>query len=320
MRDRTTEQTVEQYRRRAEALQRRFREDVGQDVSRHRELFVRWLEQKAPAWTPATWRLYRAALSMWFEADQDPGTARAIREISTELCRPRTSVPVHRRKTSARKRKQLSPSDRASLYAALAKSTSTAAATTWLLLEAGRLTGLRPSEWKTAVLDDQQAGEIRLVIANAKNTNGRAHGDHRILHLEQLAPEDLNTVVQMLRVARAHAEDWPSLYKQCAKVMGRQCRRLWPQRGRWPSLYSGRHQFAADAKAAGFSKVEVAAMMGHGTDRTAGAHYGRKQHGRGGGFRVRPDPADVARVRVVTEAPAPTPGQAPAKPGLTPGL
>ena len=71
------------------------------------------------------------------------------------------------------------------------------------------------------------------------------------------------------------------------------------------TLYSARHQFAADAKAAGLSKAEIAALMGHRSIETAGEHYGRRSAGWTGdpdrvvGFRVVPGLEDVRSVQSI---------------------
>ena len=73
------------------------------------------------------------------------------------------------------------------------------------------------------------------------------------------------------------------------------------------SLYTSRHQFVADAKRAGRSKMEVASLMGHSSDETATIHYGRRIQGRGESVPL-PDPEEVARVRdsVRKSIPAPS--------------
>lgn len=139
--------------------------------------------------------------------------------------------------------------------------------------------------------------EDLLVVRNGKDTNDRAHGTHRTLHITGLRKEELSVVINMMRLAKQHEDDWPAFYLECRRVMLRTVQKLWPSRDARPTLYSARHQFSADAKAAGFTKAEIAALMGHGADRTATEHYGRKRYGRRGGFRVLPDPADVQRVR-----------------------
>jgi len=73
---------------------------------------------------------------------------------------------------------------------------------------------------------------------------------------------------------------------------------LWPKRTSHATLYSMRHQFSANAKASGFTREEIAALMGHAVDTTATQHYGKKTAGYEM-ITVRPDPAEVARIRSV---------------------
>jgi hypothetical protein len=99
--------------------------------------------------------------------------------------------------------------------------------------------------------------------------------------------------------------------------LSRIVRKRWPNRDSHITLYSLRHQFSANAKASGFTRLEIAAMMGHAVDDTAVVHYGRKRSG----FdlvRISPDPADVARVKAVytgrPAAPSPASPNARARP------
>ena len=75
--------------------------------------------------------------------------------------------------------------------------------------------------------------------------------------------------------------------------------KLWPTRKMKPTLYSGRHQFAANLKAAGYSRAEIAALMGHATDETAGQQYGRKKAGRKTGGLAKALASEVEKVRVI---------------------
>jgi integrase len=68
------------------------------------------------------------------------------------------------------------------------------------------------------------------------------------------------------------------------------------KRKRYPTLYSLRHQFAANAKACGLTKAEIAALMGHASEDTAGRHYARRTTGHTG-LNARPLPAFVKIVR-----------------------
>jgi len=159
-------------------------------------------------------------------------------------------------------------------------------------LRAGLLTGLRPCEWRTARLD----GSV-LVVDCAKSAAPRL----RHMDLSALSEADL-------RVVNVHAErasGWRVLgsfeHAQlgCAATIRNACCRLWPAPGRrYYTLYSARHQFSSNAKTE-HPAVEVSALLGHVTTKTAQRHYGR----RGGAWRhddrpgtVLPDPAEVALV------------------------
>lgn len=61
--------------------------------------------------------------------------------------------------------------------------------------------------------------------------------------------------------------------------------------------YSARHQFVEDAKKAGVSLEELAAIMGHASIETATFHYGRKAAGKPGNFKVTANSADLERVK-----------------------
>lgn len=66
------------------------------------------------------------------------------------------------------------------------------------------------------------------------------------------------------------------------------------------TLYSGRHQFSANAKKAGVPAIEIAAMMGHGSDETHVKSYGKRRVGKGG-FTIQADPLDVERVAEIIQ-------------------
>lgn len=76
----------------------------------------------------------------------------------------------------------------------------------------------------------------------------------------------------------------------------------WDGSGRTITLYSGRHQFAADAKSAGgvgLSRAELAALMGHASCLSALQHYAGRQVGSGRGPETLPRAlaSEAARVR-----------------------
>ncbi|MBD3612504.1 MAG: hypothetical protein HUJ13_08885, partial [Hydrogenovibrio crunogenus] len=74
--------------------------------------------------------------------------------------------------------------------------------------------------------------------------------------------------------------------RACRFLLGQINTRLEQQKiikkGQRITLYSGRHQFAANAKLAGLKPIEIAALMGHGAQDTNEKFYGRKVNGSGG--------------------------------------
>lgn len=339
-----TAATESQYYRRANALIQRFQADHPHQKQPGQPAFLQWLEHLKTTVTPSTWRQYRASLVYRFhqEDGQDAqDLATRINEITTDGCIPRTGRTPKERRTSSRKKKSLSEADCIAIHNHLKTLNSRYRNLVHLLIEGGRLTGLRPTEWRhttlaiqwnnqstqsdipqnsppfgqspqaapapqyNAEIDMQADRHPVLVIQNAKNSNRRTHGDTRTLHLTHLEGGEYRNVVRMLRMASRYTSDadWQAAYNCARKVLNRAVKHLWPHTPVRPTLYSARHQFSADAKAAGFSKVAIAAMMGHASDRTATTHYGRRKHGhRGGGFRVQPDARDEQHVLEAMDA------------------
>lgn len=166
---------------------------------------------------------------------------------------------------------------------------------TWC--KASDLTGVRPSEWASADLVELD-GLLTLKVRNAKNTQGRANGEFRHLDLTKLTPGEMAIVEQQLELIDGHrdAESFAALQLNMRLFFHRVARRVLGKRDRYPSLYTFRHQFSADAKS-GNGRREVAAMMGHASDATAGRSYAKAKHGRGG-VRVAPIAAEVQTVRL----------------------
>lgn len=310
-----TDQTKRTYLRRARdlalACRRALRLSANQTLD-YRQL-VGWLANRRPRWSKRTWRQYKASVAYFLEEEAKRGDG--IAQEALELLMPLDSTPGQARtqQTSATKQKKLPAADLRALRQSLEQSGSAWASDLERWVEAGLLTGLRPAEWAQAQLMETAMGPA-LVVVNAKATNGRAHGPKRTLLLGGLTREERNTIQTHLERAHewAQAGQYQRFYHGCSLALARIVRKRWPNRDSHITLYSLRHQFSANAKASGFTRLEIAAMMGHAVDDTAAVHYGRKRSG----FdlvRISPDPADVARVKTVyTGRPvAPTPQQDP---------
>lgn len=286
--------TEDAYIKRAEALIVRCRRRL--KTPAHLELDARqlvgWLIVSKPQWSRATWRQYKAAMVFWLK--RNAGSAEAIDTLEAEDVRGCTA---RTRRTSGRKLKRFPHQMLQRIDRHLQANPSTWSEDVRDWLSAALLTGLRPVEWSQCRYSTV-GGEDVLVVDNAKNTNQRAHGDTRHILLGGLSPDERLVLQRHCARAREWSQvgQFETFYHGCAACLARAGRVLWPRRDAHACLYSMRHQFSANAKASGLTREEIAALMGHAVDKTATQHYGRKTAGQDM-VRVRPDPADVARVR-----------------------
>lgn len=259
--------------------------------------FVNWLAGCRGQWTPSTWRQYKASVLHWLDVHRHPEAREQLAALTSETCRRRARSQDPWLRTSARKAKSLPPADMEALHDFMGHREGIWDAPVMSWLEATLLTGLRPSEWMHAelFLEDE---DPRLVVLNAKHTNGRAHGELRTLHLRALPPQEMEIIRSHLAYCHEQRDQglWDAFYSGCRGALYSAGRTLWPRRRKRPTLYSARHQFAANAKAAGFSRREIAAMMGHAVDDTATSHYGRRRSGTPGRVLIIPNAGDVERV------------------------
>jgi len=174
--------------------------------------------------------------------------------------------------------------------------------------------GLRPCEWAAVRWADAQ--RTALVVRNAKAASlvlahgpfagrlwVRGNGAERCL---RVTPEgvasgvsELVDHVVMMEAAMPWAGHRCVLYRAFrAVVTDAVAKGLLDARHRRLTIYSGRHQFAADGKRAmGVAAGEVAASMGHSAVRTAVSGYGRRLVGTGRAPMVQPDAESVRAVR-----------------------
>lgn len=311
--DRRNRKTQNQYAARARALIRQYRAVAGDEQSV--QGLVGWLiaRRRAGLYANATWRQYRAAINATL-----PGMGYDTSALFDKDVRP----PPPDRDARRRKRrvKAIGVGGRAAFEEALTRMRKRRATLIRAWMEAGIRTGLRPSEWETAILDTSGAPPI-LTVQNAKRSNGRGHGP-----LRRLALQDAETVYWVQEHLRAVREailegGFARYYRQSRLGLAAAYRRAGIRHG--PSLYSARHQFKIDAMAAGVSRWDLAYLMGHGSTLTAHDHYGR------GGTRTNPftvaparapdDPEPDIREHDPRIRFAPRPGRVPDSPGSSPG-
>ncbi|WP_347258873.1 hypothetical protein [Methylocaldum sp.] len=279
-----TPSTNRAYQNRAEQLIRRFKHEHGKCWRAHPEAFYDWLINRREEFAKATWRQYKSALVYFFMDQGFTALALQLSQVINQGCTHRSQ------NTSAKKLKKLTDRDLRKLVGKLCEGNGRHDQLIAAWLVAGIATGLRPCEWQFARLDGDT-----LIVKNAKATNGRAHGPARRLHLDTLTPEQKNIIAAFISRIQDFA-DFGQLQKQCGDRLFRVTRCLWPKRQQHITLYSARHQFAANTKCAGLSLTEIAALMGHATDNTASQHYGRRTAGNRGQT-PRANQSDMANVR-----------------------
>ncbi|MGX9960633.1 hypothetical protein ACW0US_17945 [Xanthomonas euvesicatoria] len=275
---------------------------------------VEHLIKRKPDLSKRTWQLYKAAIGAQFEAAIADAPDRvvsqefefALQKLSAER---QTGALTRGRRTSALKAKGVSTEDFHTLTKYIERNVGQHKRARALLVtcHATQLVGLRPSEWLGADKVSRD-GRTYLVVKNAKATNGRGNGETRSLDLTDCTPEQVDWIDRMLELVDGHRA--PGEYAELQKALGQYicwaARKALSRRKRYPSLYSFRHQFAADAKLAsiqaGDTKAAVAALMGHGSEATAGRNYAKSKAGRSGSA-IRPLQSQVATVRPAASRP-----------------
>lgn len=286
--DPPTAETVAQYTALVERMRRMTGRAAGMDIDQvTEEDMVKWLIGAAKTYTKRTYRLYKAALLHHFDKVAPSPAAREARDrlaAISDAIALKHSARVATKKKSApvadleklgeymlRRRIGAKPGDPNSGIPA-SDITANRLAFRWLI--AGQATGLRPSEWLTAKIDSPD-GRPWLVVNNAKNTQGRTFGPTRCLDLSSLPANRIQILRDLIEELQGYQREgqFETVMTDCRKALWRANRAIWPHRKRHITLYSGRHQFSANAKSK-MSKEEVAALLGHRSTRTAALHYG----------------------------------------------
>lgn len=255
----------------------------------------------------ASARMYSAALSWMLSNDHsdagfdakallhpEPGPDTMEREDQIKRLRRQNARLFPR--GAQQKAKSLSTPDRVAIIEALLENKTSAyalPAVFWFM--AGTITGLRPCEWQSAHITNDN----KLSLLNAKVSNGRSFGRERTQELKFLSESDLAIISEHLdnvQKSISLGTGYKSFYNGCRDILRRTSDSIWPGRSRHPSLYTARHIFAADAKST-FSKEIVAALLGHGSTESAARHYAHSRTG-SGNMMVQPSTEDVHAVRL----------------------
>lgn len=299
-----TKGTSEQYVRDAVSLYKAFLQEF---LHRSQEdpsgppaspaSFLEWLiaRRKERNWSKKTWRKYRCAVRHWAALCLMQGACgrnethmmTLLSDLSDDCKTPETAqaqskFPNPTRRGPAKKQRFFRRSDANEIIANLAHDCDSIYAEPLLhWLRAGLLTGLRPIEWQATEYVNSQSEDGQnyryLIVLNAKSTNFRGSGVVRILDISDMSTSHLESIQYMSDVGyRMYVNgDWKKFYSQCSQLLNRTCKTIWPTgKPRCYSLYSCRHQFISNMKAA-YDPVTVALLSGHGSYESAQKNYAR---------------------------------------------
>lgn len=255
--------------------------------------FADALTADGQARTPGTWRLYRTAIKWHLRRTMGDRAAEEFDRAVKALDPPRAK--------RLRLVKRLPPDVLDLIVGSLRSSPTKLRMMAADVLIATSLTGLRPIEWRNAVLNGD-----RLVVTNAKFKPGfRANGRTRTLILDRpaLRPGEIAAIERTLEAFRDF--DWETSADHLrahirSVVDDLVASKAIPSRYAKLRLYDARHQFSADAKATlNYANGEVAGALGHISAMTAHVHYGRRKSA-AKPSKVRPAPESVAAVNKKT--------------------
>lgn len=239
------------------------------------------LLRAAPEYRPDYFRRLRNALAL----DQKLRNRFWVAQEINRTLNPVTVLGLPRKRQQAR-RQRVSDEDFAKWVRALLAKGQGVEAGALLLIS---MTGARPCELK-----DISVQGMRISIPGAKHSHGGLRGADRVLE----ADEDFcELVCNALEAFRSQVRSLDSIRMAIHEAAKEVFSRRKP-----PSMYTLRHQFGANLKVSGMSRVEMAYVMGHQATDSIG-RYGDKRFGRAEAVKVRPAPdADLTLVRVTHAA------------------
>ncbi|MDT3683648.1 MAG: hypothetical protein RO009_01210 [Pseudorhodoplanes sp.] len=313
-----TKETEAAYLRRFAQLKSRVEKSLSRKCT-VMEFATALVERIRPQLSPQSWRQYRAAACYGLELkrvafpdSKDPvDTAVLLLRNTPPAGRP----PDRTLRTSQKKAKKVPIDDLTAIQRHVLAGQSPRRQNLADYLAAADLTGLRPCEWRRSQLRPSTTPGLQweLIVACAKRTNGRAHGNERTLRYQKLEAELVVTLMRWIAVAREAELNgrYGKLMKALGSLMRNCCAEVFRRRKQRPTLYTPRHQAAARWKAffvrtddtpekQEHGRAIVATLLGHATDVTATHHYARpdsdERGSRGLAIPVA-DPSEVARIR-----------------------
>jgi len=264
---------VNQYRRHA----RQGRQWWPQDEAEWAALIEWMAADLAPRVAASSWCRYRAAVQ----------AVCPYPRIAHELWRARYGQGQTPKRTAAMRQKLLSAEELAKLAQWLQDNAPTWGPLCALWLEAGVLTGLRPSEWPGASLRRIQ-GRYFLRARNGKQGAGNdqmaldleaVEAGYRFIPLWHLGYEEISVIRNHLYVVGQIEEHgaWDAFYEGCRQALYRANKAVFPGKGKTITLYTGRHQYATGLRKGAMDEPLGALLMGQRSGATYGKRYGSRR-------------------------------------------
>lgn len=256
-----------------------------------------------PSWSQGTWRMHRCGYRLLLKKMVD--AKRVPEEVAARLNEKMDSVSGLNRKerpkmTSSRRKKNASPENIEQIETLVNSKNCKWGNALVIWLKAAIATGLRPNEWQTAILTEDN-GRIILRSENFKRNEQRSYADFRDIDLTDTPDEIVSFVKQQVSIVQGMIKNnmMETYYNGCASLLYWCNKTLWKKRKANITLYTGRHQFSANAKAdKNVSDVERAALMGHKTTKTSTERYGKARSGSKG---LTPKIADKSVLSLISD-------------------
>lgn len=240
-----------------------------------------WMLSRSDSLAPSTIRLYRSSLIYYMQEQVVQGIENPsdVNEAIGILRKVKSNLNT-KSNTSSLKAKSVSKRQINTILSRLDSKRSVFAQATSLMFQSSLIAGLRPVEWFSAQLtqspEDKKENYHRLIVQNAKATNGRSFNSTREILIPSGENSDIihKTILFLNRLMNAgHTPE--KIYKLARSIM---LSVSVVHQGKRVSLYTARHQFTANMKNI-YSQEEVALLLGHGSKETAQTHYGKRKSG-----------------------------------------
>lgn len=223
------------------------------------------LKQAASDYRPDYWRRLRIGLALQQEEAGYPKAAERIRATQN----PVTTGAKADFSQIKRRQYRVKRMDDRDERALLAKLDPDARAAVTL----AKHLGVRPAEMPTLIM----VGDTVAVTGVKKRGTDRGL-DRNIKVDDPAIAEEVRAAIQQL-----HGKNM----KHSQDEIRRRGKEIWPKRKAVPTLYSWRHQFASNLKAAGVGRVDQAYLMGHQSTASIDS-YGRRDWGNSSAVKVSP--------------------------------